>query len=79
MTACHSLIMNTTTPRRSNGVQAANYVLHVPNAIVGGPVGKTVCGRVAANVNCIAGRNEINASDLCRACSKWTIRLESER
>jgi hypothetical protein len=62
--------------RRSNGVAGSNYIRHIPRdwAIADGS--RTICGRIAAKVNCIASPRDSADSDVCHAC-KRNVRPEN--
>lgn len=63
------------TARRSNGVHAANYVLHVK---VGDGV-RVACGRDSAEVNCLGPNDPVDES-VCRTCrSQITNRSRSRK
>ena len=59
---------------RRGGVQARNYVLHIPRAFATPLVGIfTYCNRRAVDVNCVGNPHEYadNTGDaICRVCRK---------
>lgn len=59
--------------RRSNGVHATNYVLHIPRHFPA-MTGTTFCGRECRKVNCIAQKSQIaqgpDVHGICYSCMK---------